>query len=154
MKKLLLGLLLCSVGFGAVADWKYSEKVDEMRGTTQYFASLAPEKDNEGVAITLIAEGYNNKEAYNFHFSLNGNGAEFDCKVGDICSGLMKADSGEIKELLFELDKTNQLLGFVIGMRNFATELSGAKILYIELPILGKGMMQFKYEPNKLKWSM
>lgn len=152
MKKLLLGLLLCSAGFGAFADWQYTEKVDEMRGVTQYFASLAPEKENDGVAMVLIVEGHNNKEAYNFHFSLNG--AEFDCKVGEICSGFMKADTGEIKELLFELDKKNQLLGFVIGMRNFATELSGAKILYVELPILDKGMMQFKYEPNKLKWSM
>lgn len=152
MKKLLLGLFLFTVGFGAAADWKYTEKVDEMRGTTKYFASLAPEKENEGISMTLIAEGHNNKEAYNFHFSLNG--AEFDCKVGDICSGFIKADNGEIKELLFELDKKNQLLGFVIGMRNFATELSGAKILYVELPIREKGMVQFKYEPNKLKWSM
>ncbi|MGO2336475.1 hypothetical protein [Providencia sp.] len=152
MKKLLLGFLLCSVGFGATADWKYSEKVDEMRGTTQYLASLVPEKEDEGVAMTLIAEGYKNKEAYNFHFSLNG--AEFDCKVGEICSGFMKADNGQIKELLFEIDKKNQLLGFVIGMGSFAKELSGAKTLYVELPILDKGMMQFKYEPNKLKWSM
>lgn len=31
MRKLLLGLLLCSAGFGAFADWQYTEKVDEMR---------------------------------------------------------------------------------------------------------------------------
>lgn len=152
MRKLLLGLLLCSAGFGAVADWQYTEKVDEMRGATQYFASLAPEKEIDGVALTVEVESQNNKEVYDFHFDLQG--GEFDCSLGKLCSGFIKIDSGEIKELLVEIDKKRQSFASVIGASNFATGLASAKILYIELPVQGKGMMQFKYEPNKLKWLM
>lgn len=152
MKKLLLGLLLCSVGVGAAADWKYTEKVDEMRGTTKYFASLAPEKENEGVSLAVKVESQDNKEAYDFHFELNG--GEFDCNLGKLCSGSIKFDNSEIKELLVEIDKKKQSEASVIGAFNFATGLSHANVFYIELPVRDKGMMQFKYEPNKLKWSM
>ncbi|WP_336192881.1 hypothetical protein [Providencia stuartii] len=152
MRKLLLGLLLCSVGFAASADWKYTEKADEMRGTTQYFASLAPEKENDGVSLVVKVESQNNKEAYDFHFELSG--GEFDCGLGKLCSGSIKFGCSEIKELLVEIDKKQQSSASVIGAFNFATELSHANVFYIELPVLGKGMVQFKYEPNKLKWSM
>ncbi|MEZ2756133.1 hypothetical protein ACBQ54_00220 [Providencia vermicola] len=152
MNKLLLGLLLCSIGFGAVADWKYSEKVDEMRGTKQYFASLAPEKDNEGVVMTLKAYSDNNKETYGFNLTVIG--AEFDCKLGDLCTGLMKSGSGDITELLFEMDKKNPLIATVVTGSKFAQNLSNTDIFYIEVPMVKKGMMQFKYYPKGLKWSM
>ncbi|EMI7062334.1 MULTISPECIES: hypothetical protein [Providencia] len=152
MKKLLLGLLLCSVGFGAVADWKYSEKVDEMRGTTQYFASLAPEKENEGVKLIIKAESQNNQEVYDFHFELEG--GDFDCKLGKLCSGLIKINNHKIKELLVEVDKVRQSEASIIGAFKFANDLADSRTIYIEVPVFGKGMMQFKYEPNKLKWSM
>ncbi|MEY1578191.1 hypothetical protein AB7Z98_04860 [Providencia manganoxydans] len=152
MKKILLGLFLFTVGFAASADWKYTEKADEMRGTTQYFASLAPEKENDGVIMTLRAYSDDDKETYGFNFTIKG--AEFDCKTGDICTGLMKADKGDIVELLFEIDKKNPLVADVITGSKFAQELSCAKVFYLEIPMSNRGMMQFKYEPNKLKWSM
>lgn len=60
MKRILAGLLLCSVGFGMFADWKHTEKVDEMCGKTQYFTSLAPEKEHEGIAMILRVYSDNN----------------------------------------------------------------------------------------------
>ncbi|MBN7841142.1 hypothetical protein J0A78_05570 [Providencia rettgeri] len=152
MRKLLLGLLLCSVGFGAVADWKYSEKVDEMRGTTQYFASLAPEKDNEGVAMILGAYSDNNQDAYDIKFMLNG--AKFDCMLGSICSGSMKLNNENIVEFLFETDKEDGAIATHVWAAGVATSVLNSEVVYLEVPIKNEGMMQFKYHPKGLKWSM
>lgn len=152
MRKILLGLLLCTVGFSASADWKYSKKVDEMRGITQYFASLAPEKENDGVAMTLRAYSDNDKDTYDIKFILNG--ARFDCRLGNICSGSMKINNENVVELLFETDKNDGTIATHVWAASVATSVLSSEVVYLEVPIQGKGMMQFKYHPKGLKWTM
>ncbi|TXM51252.1 hypothetical protein FT666_21185 [Providencia rettgeri] len=146
MRKLLLGLLLCSVGFGAVADWKYSEKVDEMRGGKSYMGTLKSE-DNLGLSMEFNVLSTDNKLAKKVLLSVHGD--TFDCNSED-CSILIRYGNGSIKEApIFPRDGS---WGIFDEQGSFIETARLVDSIFVEVPLVNRGTTQFKFKNKNLKW--
>ncbi len=146
MRELLLGLLLCSVGFGAVADWKYSEFTDEMRDEKSYMGTLTSE-DNLGLRMEFNALSFDNKLAKKVSLSIDGD--SFDCQSDD-CSILIRYGDGPINEALIFPRSGHWALFDDQGAFIETSKL--VDLIFIEVPLTNRGTTQFKFKNKNLKW--
>lgn len=152
MKKILLAIvvLIASSGASIANDWRYSESKDEMRDKTTYFAYLQQEDSKSKVKMQIRAFSEDNKQAYGFNFLIDG--GEYDCPKKELCVGAIKVDGGEIEDLLFELSPKASGEAEPIGLYKFNNAITNSDTIFIEIPIKGVGVEQFKFKPSGLKW--
>ncbi|MEQ4694508.1 hypothetical protein [Providencia manganoxydans] len=152
MKKLMLGLLLFSVEFGANAEWKYESDIDQMRGTTSYLATITAKPLSSSTAgdLTIVISSDDNKISTGSGMYLIGE--RFDCDNERLCKIAVKFNAGKVLDNYIRLNKDHSLAYFVHDME-FIETLRMANSIFIEIPIRGKGLVQYKVNPSGMKWS-
>ncbi|AXH61712.1 hypothetical protein OW293_016820 [Providencia rettgeri] len=152
MKKLVLGLLLCSPVFGASAEWEYQSDTDQMRGTTSYLGTMVikPISNSSAGDLTMIVASDNNKTSTGIGMYLLNE--HFDCDNVRLCKIAVKFNKGKVLDNYIRLSKDHSIAHFVDGMELIET-LRMVDSVFIEVPVSGKGLVQYKFNPAGMKWS-
>ena len=152
MKKLLLGLLLCSTGFGATAEWEYKNETDQMRGTTSYLATITARPISKSTAsdLTIIVASDDNKTSTGSGMYLLDE--RFDCDNVRLCKIAVKFNTGKVLDNYIRLSTDRSVAHFVDSME-FIETLRMADSVFIEVPVSGKGLVQYKFNPSGMKWN-
>ncbi len=151
MKKLLFGFifsLICSTP--ALAGWQYTTDVDEMRNETNNSAEL--KGLNNDVDLSIILSSPDEKNISSTILKTNGN--KVDCYPGVICHALVKFANGDIEHFQYVNVNIEQDVAVPVEYIEFAKKIKNSDVVYIELPIEGKGTQQFKFKTAGLKWEV
>lgn len=152
MKKIILGLLLFSIEFGASAEWEYESDIDQMRGTTSYLATITAKPLSNSTAgnLTIVISSDDNKISTGSGMYLIGE--HFDCDNERSCKIAVKFNTGRVLDNYIRLNKDYSLAYFINDME-FIETMRMANSIFIEIPIRGKGLVQYKFNPSGMKWS-
>lgn len=152
MKRSLITLLLCFIGFDAVAQWEYKSDTDQMRETTSHLATLTskPINNNSASDLTLIAASNNNKTVDGIGMYLLND--VFDCDDANLCKISVKFNKSKVLSEYIRLSDDQSIAHFVEGMV-FVETIRNVGSVFIEVPIRGKGLVQYKFNPSGIKWS-
>lgn len=151
MRKLLYGFifsLVCSAS--SLADWEYTTDVDEMRNETNHSAILKTVNSNDDLSIILSSPD----EKTISSTVLKIEDAKINCYPGDTCKALVKFDNGEIESFDYVNVTIEQNVSVPLEYIEFARKIKNSDVVFIELPIEGKGMQQFKFKTSGLKWKV
>lgn len=154
MKKLLFGFifsLICSTP--VLAGWQYTTDVDEMRGNTSYYGVLSNETnsklDDEKLNIILFSpddELITSMEIQTLKSPIN-------CTSSN-CKALVKFGDNPIETILYAVVTPERNFIVPIEYMEFVRKIKNSEVVYIELPIEGKGTQQFKFKTAGLKWEV
>lgn len=152
MKKSLIALLFCFIGFDAVAQWEYKSDIDQMRETTSHLATMTsnPINNNSASDLTLIAASNNNKTVDGIGMYLLND--MFDCDDTNLCKISVKFNKSKVLSEYIRLSNDQSIAHFVDGMV-FVETIRIADSVFIEVPIRGKGLVQYKFNPSRIKWN-
>ncbi|QLB40792.1 hypothetical protein [Mannheimia pernigra] len=132
--------------------WSYSEKKDEMRNQSKYYASLS--SDNK-ITTSSLNEEYvslflrKREKKEDVFFAINK--GLFDC---DPCTIAIKIDEHQITHLKAERGEGYDTL-FILNKKQaieFTKNMKKGKKMIVELPIYRYGKQQAKFEIKGLKW--
>ncbi len=152
MKKLLFGFFLsltCSAP--ALADWEYREKYDEMRDVHSYSALLFSELATKSEFMSILLNSKDNETINSAGLVLRG--YKFNCESGKPCDGFIKFDNSSVYNLTISADN-NSTLAIFDDKKSFLDNLQSSNTVFIEVPVSGNNMKQFKFITSGLKWKV
>ncbi|MDO5686466.1 MAG: hypothetical protein Q4G42_03630 [Neisseria sp.] len=140
------------------SKWQYSEKRDEMRGSTTYWATL---KSNNKVAFDFPYNGgsyltleLRKDPQYGNDVMFSISKGQFTCVMG--CKGSVKFDDGQVQSVnLTGASDGSADVVFIQGSKsivNFVDKIKKSKTMMVEFEFYNEGRNQFKFDTANLEW--
>ncbi|HHR5899973.1 TPA: hypothetical protein ACS7XC_000848 [Providencia alcalifaciens] len=154
MRKLLFGFifsLACSTS--SLADWKYITDVDEMRNEASYYGVLSNEANSKlgDEQLDIILFSPDNTSITSMEIQTVK--SAIDCEYSK-CKALVRFGNGQIENVVYAVVTPERDFVVPIEYMEFARKIKNSDVVFIELPIEGKGMQQFKFKTSGLKWKV
>ncbi|MCW3835938.1 hypothetical protein ACFQ1E_07795 [Sphingomonas canadensis] len=135
--------------------WRYAEKKDEMRGSTQRIAQVEatepirlPFPYGESAPVLNIRQD----PKYGFDIFITANG-QFLCRSWDDDTISVKFDGGAIRNwACADADGGSSDIVFIVRARPFLAELKKAKRMIVEAEMYEAGRVQMKFDVAGLDW--
>lgn len=139
-----------------VSDWSYSENKDELRGSTDYFASVVstnevnfdfPYSGGSRLQITVRKSKAHGQDVI---FSISD--GQYVCGIYD-CSGMISFDGAAEKLSLVPPADHDPKTLFAKFSDAIIQKLQSADKVIVELPFYQEGNRQFTFDTKNLKWN-
>lgn len=142
-------------GAASRSNWKYHERTDELRGSTDHFARIDSENEvhfewpySGGSRLVITVR---ETAAYGSDVIFHITDGQFTCGVYD-CAGMISFDGApERLTLSTPADHDSQTL-FATYDQAILRKLRNADSVVVELPFYQEGNRQFTFETAGLEW--
>lgn len=137
------------------SNWIHSEEKDELRGTTDKFASITSENtvdfDFPYAGGSSLRMTVRRTAQYGQDIILNISSGQFVCGVYD-CSGMISIDGKTEKLTLSRPEDHDSETLFATYPDGLIRKLKGSQKVIVELPFYQEGNRQFTFETAGLQW--